>query len=45
MLNEWSDRPPPKPRRRFFASAEFWAGVFTLFVITALIVGFLEPFL
>jgi hypothetical protein len=33
MLNEWSDRPPPRPPRPFVASGEFWLGVFTTFVI------------
>jgi hypothetical protein len=39
MLNEWSDRPEPKPRRPFIASGEFWLGVVATLLGLTLIVG------
>jgi hypothetical protein len=40
MLNEWSDREPPKPPRPFIMTLEFWGGVFTVFMSGALLVSF-----
>jgi hypothetical protein len=27
MLNDWSDRPPPRPPRPWYARGEFWLAV------------------
>ncbi len=40
MLNEWSDRPPPRPRKPWFSSGEFWLGVACTLVGLTLLVGF-----
>jgi hypothetical protein len=40
MLNEWSDRPPPRPPRPLPATGEFWVGVFTVLIWLGLLIGF-----
>ncbi len=40
MLNDWSDRVPPRPPRPFVASGAFWLGVLTVLVILGLGIGF-----
>ncbi len=42
MLSEWSDRPPPRPRKPFLASGEFWLGVASTLVGLGLLVGFAD---
>lgn len=43
MLNDWSDADPkPKPRRSVALSGEFWLGVVTVLLASALIVGFIS---
>ena len=42
MLNEWSDRRPPKPPRPFYARGEFWIAVATILLGTALAAGFVS---
>lgn len=39
MLNEWSDRPPPEPPRRFYKRCELWLGVLTLLGWLAILFG------
>jgi len=41
MLNEWSDRPPPRPPRPLLMTGEFWVGVFTIVVWLGLLLGFM----
>lgn len=40
MLNEWSDRPPPRRPKPFLASGEFWLGITATLIGLALLVGF-----
>ena len=40
MLNEWSDRPEPKPCKRRFGGGHFWLGVATIFMSATLLVAF-----
>lgn len=42
MLNEWSDRPPPRPPRPPYRRGEFWLGLFTVFVCVGLLLGLLS---
>ena len=42
MLNEWFDRPPPRPPRRFYRRAEFWLAMFTVAVCGGLVLGLLS---
>ena len=37
MLNEWSDRRPPRPPRPFWRRGEFWLAVFVVLVAGALL--------
>lgn len=39
MLNDWSDRPPPGPRKPWLWSGEFWLGVASALAGCALLVG------
>jgi hypothetical protein len=39
MLNEWSDRRPPGPRRPFYRQGEFWVGVFVVAVCGGFLLG------
>lgn len=43
MLNEYSDREPPKPPRKrgIFGSSEFWLGVVSIIVTLKLLIGFI----
>jgi hypothetical protein len=41
MLNEFSDRAPKDPPRPFLLRGELWLGVFTVLIITALVLGFM----
>jgi hypothetical protein len=41
MLNEFSDRTPKGPPRPFLLRGEFWLGVFTVLIISALVLGFI----
>lgn len=40
MLNEFSDRSA-KGSPKLFVRGEFWLGVFAIFIITALVLGFI----
>lgn len=44
MLNEWSDRAPPGPRKPILASWQFWSGVMTVLVGLAVLVGLFARF-
>ena len=41
MLNEWSDRPPPRPPRPLHRRGEFWLALFAAAVSIGLLAGFL----
>jgi hypothetical protein len=41
MLNEFSDKVPEAKRKPFVMSGEFWLGVFSVFLIIALVLGFM----
>lgn len=40
MLNEWSDRPAPRPARRWHSSGEFWLGVVSMLIALGMLAGF-----
>ena len=42
VLNEWSDRMPPRRKRRFVPSAEFSVGILTTLLSAALLVNVLS---
>lgn len=42
MLNEWSDRVPPRPPRPFYRRGEFWVGVWTIGMCGGLVLGLLS---
>jgi hypothetical protein len=41
MLNDWSDRRPPRPPRPFHRRGEFWLGLAAAAICGALLFGLL----